>query len=163
MSAITTSQNIAPFLWFDGDAAAAMELYTSVFPNSSIISQKKWGPGTSFPPDWIMGGEIIIDGLKVNLFDAGPQFKFNESVSFFVSCDDQEQIDTYWKRLTENGGEESQCGWLKDRFGLSWQIVPTSFMKRVMRGEPARVGKMMQAMMGMKKMIIADLEAAYNS
>jgi predicted 3-demethylubiquinone-9 3-methyltransferase (glyoxalase superfamily) len=163
MNTISTSQNISPFLWFDGKAEEAMKLYTSLFPNSKIITSKKWGPGTSFPADWIMAGTIIIDGLKVNLFDAGPQFKFNESFSFFVSCKTQQEVDKYWNTLTAEGGMESQCGWLKDKFGLSWQIVPSSFMEKVSSGEPKRIGQMMQAMMKMKKMIVADLEAAYNA
>ena len=124
MSNVKSNQNIIPFLWFDGKAEEAMKLYTSLFPNSEIIASKKWGEGSGFPADQIMMGTIIIDGLKVHLFDAGPQFKFNESVSFFVECQTQEEIDKYWNKLTSDGGQESQCGWLKDKFGFSWQIVP---------------------------------------
>jgi predicted 3-demethylubiquinone-9 3-methyltransferase (glyoxalase superfamily) len=99
MATIKTAQNIVPFLWFDNKAEEAMNLYTSIFPNSSIVSKKKWGQGTPFPPDSVMAGTIIIDGLTVNMFDAGPQFKFNESVSFFVNCKTQQEIDFYWTKL----------------------------------------------------------------
>jgi predicted 3-demethylubiquinone-9 3-methyltransferase (glyoxalase superfamily) len=162
MSTVTNSQGITPFLWFDGKAEEAMKLYTSIFPNSSITTLKKWGEGSPFPADWVMGGTIIIDGLRVNLFDAGPQFKFNESVSFFVSCKNQEEVDRYWAQLTADGGEESMCGWLKDKFGLSWQIVPSFLMEKLSGGEPKRVGQMMQALGQMRKLNIAELEQAYN-
>jgi predicted 3-demethylubiquinone-9 3-methyltransferase (glyoxalase superfamily) len=163
METIKTSQNITPFLWFDGKAEEAMKLYTSLFPNSKIVTSKKWAAGSGFSPDWIMMGTIEIDGLRVHMFDAGPQFKFNESFSFFVQCKNQQEVDKYWNTLTSDGGAESQCGWLKDKFGFSWQIVPTFLAEKLNGGEPKRVGQMMQAMMKMKKMIIADLEAAYNS
>ncbi len=163
METIKTSQNITPFLWFDGKAEEAMKLYTSLFPNSKIITMKKWGGGSNFPPEWVMAGTIQIDGLTVNMFDAGPQFRFNESVSFFVGCKTQQEVDKYWNTLTADGGMESMCGWLKDKFGFSWQIVPTFLMEKMTSGDPKRSGQMMQAMMKMKKLIIADLEAAYNA
>jgi predicted 3-demethylubiquinone-9 3-methyltransferase (glyoxalase superfamily) len=162
MDSIKTSQNIAPFLWYDNKAEEAMKLYTSLFPNSKILTSKKWGAGSPFPADQIMMGVIIIDGLKINMFDAGPQFKFNESISFFVTCKDQQEVDKYWNALTADGGQESQCGWLKDKFGLSWQIVPSFLSEKLSGGDPKRTGQMMQAMMKMKKLIVADLEAAYN-
>lgn len=163
METIKASQNIVPFLWFDGQAEEAMKLYTSLFPNSKIVTSKKWGQGSAFNPDWIMMGTIEIDGLKVYLFDAGPQFKFNESVSFFVTCKDQAEVDKYWNALISNGGMESQCGWLKDKFGFSWQIVPSILAEPLKSGDPKRLGQMMQAMMKMRKLIVADLEKAYNA
>jgi predicted 3-demethylubiquinone-9 3-methyltransferase (glyoxalase superfamily) len=163
MATIKTAQNIVPFLWFDNKAEEAMNLYTSIFPNSSIVSKKKWGQGTPFPPDSIMAGTIIIDGLTVNMFDAGPQFKFNESVSFFVNCKTQQEIDFYWTKLIEGGGAESQCGWLKDRFGFSWQIAPAMLMERLSEGNPTRIGQMTQALWKMKKLDIAELDRAYNA
>ena len=163
MATLTSNQNITPFLWFDDKAEEAMNLYTSIFPNSKITGLKKWGPGGPYPADKVMMGTIIIDGLKVNLFDAGPQFKFNESVSFMVSCKTQAEIDTYWQKLTANGGQESMCGWLKDKFGFSWQIVPSFLGETLTNGEPARIGKMFQAVMKMKKLDIAELQRAYNS
>lgn len=162
MNNVSTNQQIVPFLWFDGHAEEAMNLYTSIFPNSSIVTAKHWGEGSSFPANWIMMGSIIINGLTIHLFDAGPQFKFNESVSFFVSCQSQEEIDNYWSKLTADGGVESQCGWLKDKFGFSWQIVPAMLSEKLNNGEPARVGQMMQALYQMKKLDIAALENAYN-
>jgi predicted 3-demethylubiquinone-9 3-methyltransferase (glyoxalase superfamily) len=163
MSTVTSNQNIKPFLWFDGGAEEAMKLYTSIFPNSKITSMKKWGPGTSFPADQVMMGSITIDGLEINMFDAGPQFKFTEAISLFVYCKTQKDIDAYWDKLTANGGSESMCGWLKDKFGLSWQIVPAMLGEKLTNGEPKRVGQMMQALLKMKKLNIAELENAYNS
>jgi predicted 3-demethylubiquinone-9 3-methyltransferase (glyoxalase superfamily) len=162
MTSIKNNQNITPFLWFDGKAEEAIHLYTSLFPDSEIITLKKWGEGTSFPAHWVMMGTIVIHGLKVHLFDAGPQFKFNESVSFFVSCKDQEEIDRYWNTLTSDGGQESMCGWLKDKFGFSWQIVPSILGERLSKGEPKRVAQMTQALYKMRKLDIAELEKAYN-
>jgi predicted 3-demethylubiquinone-9 3-methyltransferase (glyoxalase superfamily) len=162
MSNVTANQKITPFLWFDGKAEEAMKLYTSLFPNSEITTLKHWGEGTPFPAHWVMMGSIIINGLRVHLFDAGPQFKFNESVSFFVSCKTQEEIDTYWNKLTSDGGAESNCGWLKDKFGFSWQIVPAMLEEKLASGDPKRTGQMTQALYKMKKLNIAELEAAYN-
>lgn len=163
MSSLKLNQNIAPFLWFDGQAEEAMNLYTSLFPNSSVLSKKHWTADAPFPAHWVMMGAIVIDGLKINLFDAGPQFKFNESVSFFVSCNTQEEIDKYWTELTKDGGHESECGWLKDKFGLSWQIVPAMIEDKLSNGAPVKVANMMQAIWKMKKLDIATLEKAYNS
>jgi predicted 3-demethylubiquinone-9 3-methyltransferase (glyoxalase superfamily) len=162
MATITSTQNITPFLWFNDNAEEAMKLYTSIFPNSMITGLKKWDAGGPMQAGKVMYGTIVIDGLKVNLFDAGPQFKFNESVSFMVTCKTQAEIDNYWKKLTENGGQESMCGWLKDKFGFSWQIVPAFLSEKLSHGEPARVGNMFQAVMKMKKFDIAELEKAYN-
>lgn len=162
MTTIATNQQIIPFLWFNGDAQEAMELYTSIFPHSKILTSKKWGPHTPFNPDWIMMGSFCLNGLKIHAFDAGPQFRFNESMSLFVNCETQEEIDLLWDALTKEGGSEGQCGWLKDKFGLSWQIVPTILANKSENGIPQKVAQMMQAMMGMKKLDIAALDAAYN-
>lgn len=162
MSTVQTNQRITPFLWYDGKAEAAINLYTSIFPNSEIVQLKHWGEGTPFPANQVMMGTILIDGLRVHLFDAGPQFRFNESMSFLVSCKNQEEIDKYWSKLTEGGGQESQCGWLKDPFGLSWQIVPDLLQEKLKSGDPVKTGKMMQAIWKMKKLDIAAIEQAYN-
>jgi predicted 3-demethylubiquinone-9 3-methyltransferase (glyoxalase superfamily) len=162
MNNVTSNQHITPFLWFDGKAEEAMRFYTSIFPNSSITALKHWGEGTPFPANWVMMGSIAIDGLNIHLFDAGPQFKFNESFSLFVSCKTQEEIDNYWTKLTSDGGSESQCGWLKDKFGLSWQIVPAMLQEKLTAGDPKRIGQMTQALYQMKKLNIAELEKAYN-
>lgn len=162
MSELSTTQGITPFLWYNGQAEEAMNLYTSLFPNSRIKQLKKWGEGSHMPADQVMMGVIEINGLTLHLFDAGPMFKFTEAVSFFVSCKDQQEIDHYWNTLTADGGQESQCGWLKDKFGLSWQIVPAMLTERLTNGDPKRAGQMFQAVMGMQKLDIAEMERAYN-
>jgi predicted 3-demethylubiquinone-9 3-methyltransferase (glyoxalase superfamily) len=162
MSTVTSNQKIVPFLWFNGEAEEAMKLYTSLIPNSSIEILQKWGEDSGFNADWVRNGTIVIDGLKLYLFDAGPAFTFNESVSLFVTCKDQAEVDRYWEAFTKDGGQESQCGWLKDKFGFSWQIVPKFLADKLDNGDPKRTRQMMGAMMKMKKMIVADLEAAYN-
>jgi len=153
-------QKITPFLWYDGQAEEAMKLYTSVFKNSKIVSIKKWGEGSPFPKDQVMQGVFELDGLTFYAFDAGPQFKFTEAISMYVSCDTQEEIDHFWNKFTANGGEESVCGWLKDKFGLSWQITPPVLGELLGDKDKVKAGRVMQAMMKMKKIIIADLKKA---
>ena len=150
-------QKITPFLWFDGKAEEAMKLYTSVFKNSKIVSIKYWGEGSPFPKDQVMTGVFELDGQTFYAFDAGPQFKFSEATSFFVNAETQEEIDHYWEKLTADGGEESMCGWLKDKYGLSWQIIPPVLMQLMSDKDSAKAGKAMQAMLKMRKIIIADL------
>ena len=140
---------IYPCLWFDGNAKAAAEFYCSVFRNSTITM------------DTPMVVLFDLNGRKFMGLNGGPQFKFNESVSFVVECETQADIDHYWNKLTADGGQESMCGWLKDKFGVSWQIVPPVLGKMLSDKDKARSSRVMQAMMGMKKIIIADLEKAY--
>ncbi|HLP39743.1 VOC family protein [Lacibacter sp.] len=147
-------QKITPFLWFDGNAEEAMNFYLSVFKNSKQIATMP-GPGGS-----VMGVTFELEGLEFQGLNAGPMFKFNEAVSFFVKSDTQEEIDYYWEKLTADGGEESMCGWLKDKFGLSWQIVPPILGKLLGDPDREKAGRAMQAMMKMKKIIIADLQNA---
>ncbi|MBL7740596.1 MAG: VOC family protein [Chitinophagaceae bacterium] len=154
-------QTITPFLWFDGKAEEAAKLYTSLFKNSRIISMKYWGEGSPFPKDQVMMATFELDGLQFHAFDAGPQFKFSEAMSLFVNCDTQEEIDYFWNALTADGGQESMCGWLKDKFGVSWQIIPPQ-LGWLADSDKARAGRVMQAMMQMKKIIIADLQKAYD-
>ena len=155
-------QKITPFLWYDGKAEEAMKLYTSVFRNSKIINIKYWGEGSPFPKDQVMTGVFEIDGQQFYAFDAGPLFKFTEATSFFVNAETQEEIDHYWNALTADGGQESMCGWLKDKFGLSWQIVPPIMAEMFGDKDKAKVGRAMQAMMKMKKIIIADMQKAFD-
>lgn len=162
MNELVTTQAVVPFLWFDDRCEEAMNFYTSVFPNSKIKMIRRWGEGTDFPPEKIMTGSIEINGLTMHMFDAGPHFKFNEAVSFYVNCKDQAEVDHYWETLTADGGEESMCGWVKDKFGLSWQIVPQMIGERFDHGDPVRVGRMMQALWKMRKLDIAELDRAYN-
>lgn len=147
-------QKITPFLWFDNNAEEAMNFYLSVFKNSKKIAVMP-GPGNS-----VMGVTFELEGLEYKAINAGPRFKFNESISFFVNAETQDEIDYYWERLTANGGAESMCGWLKDQFGLSWQIVPPSLGKLLSHPDREKAGRVMQAMLQMKKIVIADLEKA---
>ena len=153
-------QKITPFLWFDGQAEEAIKLYTSVFKNSKIINIKHWGEGSPFPKDQVMTGTFELDGQRFYAFDAGPQFKFTEAISFYVNCETQEEIDHFWNKLIAGGGQESMCGWLKDKFGISWQIVPPVLGELLGDKDKAKAGRAMQAMMKMKKIIIADLKKA---
>lgn len=147
--------SITPFLWFDGQAEEAMNFYLSIFPNSKKLSVSP-GPGGK-----AMSVTFELDGQKFIGLNAGPHFKFNEAVSFFVSCETQEEIDDKWARLTE-GGSEQPCGWLKDKFGLSWQIVPPILGKLLGDKDPVKSNRVLQAMFKMKKIDIAALQKAYN-
>jgi predicted 3-demethylubiquinone-9 3-methyltransferase (glyoxalase superfamily) len=158
MSAVENYPRISPFLWFDQNAAEAVDFYLTVFKNSRRVSEFKittdGGPVPKGTPLTIV---FELDGQMFIALNGGPHFKFNEAVSFVIRCESQQQIDHYWDALTTNGGQESQCGWLKDKFGLSWQVVPARL------GELLRTPKAMQAMMQMKKLVIADLEYAAGS
>ena len=157
-------QKITPFLWFDDNAEEAMKLYTSIFPNSNVKEERRYPAGAPGG----MSGKIMtctfeLNGLEFIALNAGPIFKFNESVSFFVKCEDQAEVDRYWKALTADGGQESQCGWMKDKFGLSWQIIPKQLGELMGDKDPVKASKVMQAMMQMKKIDVVKLEEAYNS
>jgi predicted 3-demethylubiquinone-9 3-methyltransferase (glyoxalase superfamily) len=157
MSTLANYPRITPFLWFDGIAEEAADFYVSIFPNSRRIGELR-NPGDAPGPK---GGALTVsfelDGLRFTALNGGPAFKFSQAVSFVVNCDTQEEIDHYWSRLTADGGSEIQCGWLTDKFGLSWQVVP----RRI--GELVKHSKAMQAMMKMKKLDIAELERAAQS
>jgi predicted 3-demethylubiquinone-9 3-methyltransferase (glyoxalase superfamily) len=151
--------SITPSLWFDNDLEEAAEFYTSVFPNSKIESLNRYteaGPGA---PGDVVSGSFVLDGTRFVGINGGPQFPFTEAVSFMVNCQDQDEVDYYWDRLLE-GGLQSQCGWLKDRFGVSWQIVPDRLFELLNDPDPARAAAATKAMLGMGKIVIADLEAA---
>ena len=148
---------ITPFLWFDSNAEEAVNFYISVFKNSRRTDKLESSTDTTVPKGKILTVSFELDGQKFVALNGGPVFKFNESISFFVRCDSQEEVDYYWSKLTADGGAESQCGWLKDKFGISWQIVPAQ-LPELLKNPNA-----MQAMMKMKKLIIADLEKASKS
>jgi predicted 3-demethylubiquinone-9 3-methyltransferase (glyoxalase superfamily) len=150
------NKKITPFLWFDTQAEEATRFYVSLFKNSEILSIDRMGDdGPVFTTSFRLDGEEFI------ALNGGPQFKFNESVSFMIDCETQEEIDYFWNALLE-GGEPSQCGWLKDKFGLSWQVTPRRVMREVLAGsDPAGSQRAMQAMMQMVKLDIAQLKAAY--
>ena len=150
---------ITPSLWFNDDLEEAAAFYTSVFPNSSIEGFTRYteaGPGT---PGQVVYGTFLLDGHRFLGINGGPQFPFTEAVSFEIRCADQEEVDYYWFKLLE-GGQESQCGWLKDRYGLSWQIVPQRLYELVEDPDPARAAAATTAMMGMRRIVVAELEAA---
>lgn len=152
-------QKITPCLWFDTQAEEAANLYVSVFKNSRIKEVSHYGDAGPRPAGMVMMVSFELDGQEFVGLNGGPEFKFDEAVSFQVGCADQAEVDYFWDRLSE-GGEESQCGWLKDRFGFSWQIVPTRLIELVTDPEPARSQAAMQAMLGMKKIDIAAIEQA---
>ena len=147
-------QKITPFLWFDTQAEEAMNFYVSVFKNSKILSVS---PG---PDGKVMTGTFQLDGQEFMALNAGPQFPFTEAISFFVHCETQAEVDELWAKLTE-GGEESRCGWLKDKFGLSWQIIPAVLGELLQDKDPEKAGRVMQAMLQMSKIDIKTLQQAY--
>jgi predicted 3-demethylubiquinone-9 3-methyltransferase (glyoxalase superfamily) len=150
---------ITPCLWFDTEGEEAATLYTSVFPNSRITNVARYGSAGPRPEGTAMTVSFELDGKKFVALNGGPQYTFSEALSFQVSCETQEEVDHFWSKLSE-GGEEGPCGWLKDRFGLSWQIVPTALPKLLGDPDPAKAQRVMAAMLNMKKIEIAGLEEA---
>ncbi|MDG4666083.1 VOC family protein [Mycobacterium sp. 236(2023)] len=150
---------ITPSLWFDNDLEDAIAFYSSIFPNSSVESIERYteaGPGT---PGEVVSATFTLDGQRFIGINGGPMFPFTEAVSFTVACRDQAEVDHYWDRLVD-GGEESQCGWLKDRYGLSWQIVPDRLTELTTDADPAKAAAATRAMLGMHRIVIAELEDA---
>jgi predicted 3-demethylubiquinone-9 3-methyltransferase (glyoxalase superfamily) len=146
-------------LWFDTDGEEAAKFYTSIFPNSSVEKVTPYPSGTERAGQ-TMTVDFVLNGSKFVALNGGPDFKFNESISFMVPCDDQAEVDRYWTALIEGGGEESMCGWLKDRFGLSWQVVPAHLDELLSGSDPVKAERVTQALFQMRKIVIADLEAA---
>jgi predicted 3-demethylubiquinone-9 3-methyltransferase (glyoxalase superfamily) len=151
--------DITPCLWFDTEGEEAAKLYTSVFPNSRILDISRYGSAGPRPEGTVMTVSFELDGQKFLALNGGPQFSFTEAVSFQVSCETQEAVDAFWSALSE-GGEEGPCGWLKDRFGLSWQIVPTRLPELLGDPDAEKAQRVMQAMLQMKKIEIDGLERA---
>ncbi|TKR23599.1 VOC family protein [Cellulomonas hominis] len=153
--------SVHPFLWFDSQAEQAAALYTSLLPNSRVTETRTYPDGA--PDEFagrVMSVSFELDGLPVEALNAGPQFRFTEAFSFFVSVDTQDEVDRLWDGLIAGGGEPSQCGWLKDPYGLSWQIVPRALGELLGDPDPARAQRAMQAMLGMQKLDVAALHAA---
>jgi predicted 3-demethylubiquinone-9 3-methyltransferase (glyoxalase superfamily) len=148
-----------PCLWFDGQAEQAAAHYTATFPNSEILGVARYGPGTPGPEGEVMTVDFSLDGQRYVGLNGGPQFTFSEAISFQIMCADQEEVDHYWERLSD-GGEQGPCGWLRDRFGVSWQVVPIRLQELIDDPDPGRAQRAMQAMLGMRKMDIAELERA---
>jgi len=148
---------ITLFLWFDGQAEEAMLFYTSIFKNSKVLNVSRLGEGGK-----AMSVNFQLEGQELMAYNAGPEYKFNEAISLFVSCETQAEVDELWVKLTE-GGEAVQCGWLKDKFGLSWQIVPAQLPNYLNGPDPAGAQRALQAMLKMTKLDIAEIKAAYEN
>ena len=160
-----TTQRITPFLWFDNQAEEAVAFYTSIFKNSKVLTTAGYTEEASQAAGRPAGSVMVVDfqleGQRFTALNGGPHFKFNEAVSFYVRCKDQAEVDYYWNKLTADGGEESMCGWLKDRYGLSWQVVPAGMEEVFSDPDPTRAQRAMQAMLGMVKLDVEGLKRAY--
>ena len=160
-------QKITPFLWFDDQAEEAADFYTSIFKNSRVGNILRYGEEAARvsesgrPVGSVLTIEFEIAGQKFVALNGGPQFKFNESVSFVVNCETQDEVDYFWAKLTSHGGEESACGWLKDKYGLSWQITPTVLIDMLHDKDPQKAERVMKAMLQMQRIDIEKLKVAY--
>jgi predicted 3-demethylubiquinone-9 3-methyltransferase (glyoxalase superfamily) len=153
-------QKILPFLWFDNEAEEAMNFYTSIFKNSKIGKVIRYGEAGPGPAGSVLTASFEINGVEFVALNGGPQFKFTEAISFQIPCESQDEVDYYWDKLIEGGGKPSQCAWLKDKFGLSWQVVPTILPKLLGDPDRAKANRVMQAMLQMQKIEIGKLEQA---
>ena len=151
---------ITPFLWFDNSAEQAAQFYTSIFRNSKILQTSRYPEGAPGPKGSVMTMKFELNGQEFIALNGGPHFKFNEAISFVVDCETQKEIDEYWEKLTSGGGKEVQCGWLKDKYGLSWQIVPAALGQLMADKDPRKAKRVMQAMMKMVKLDIEALKKA---
>jgi predicted 3-demethylubiquinone-9 3-methyltransferase (glyoxalase superfamily) len=150
---------IIPNLWFDTEGLEAAEYYVSIFPNSKVTNVTHYNEAGPRPAGTVLTVEFVLDGQEFVAINGGPEFTFDEAISLMITCEDQEEIDYYWSKLTE-GGEEGPCGWLKDRYGLSWQVVPGGWAETLNDPDQSRAVRTMQAMFGMKKLDIAELQRA---
>jgi predicted 3-demethylubiquinone-9 3-methyltransferase (glyoxalase superfamily) len=151
-------QKITPFLWFDGNAEEAINYYVSIFKNARILNLRKWPDGVGKDGE-VLTGSFEIDGQQFHALNGGPQYKFTPAISLFVDCKDQAEVDELWEKLSE-GGHKDRCGWLTDKFGLSWQIIPRTLTQLMGDPDPAKASRVMQAMMKMDKIEIKKLEEA---
>jgi len=158
---MSPKQKITPYLWFDANAEEAMNFYVSTFENSKIVSVTRYGDTGPGPAGTVMMGTFQLEGQEFFALNGGPTFKFTEAISLFVNCETQDEVDALWAKLSE-GGSAGQCGWLKDRFGLSWQIVPRVLGELLQDPDPAKSKRVMQAMLQMGKIDIARLQQAYH-
>jgi predicted 3-demethylubiquinone-9 3-methyltransferase (glyoxalase superfamily) len=159
---MSTRHKITPFLWFDSNAEEAMNHYVSIFKNSKIVSVTRNGEAGPGPAGTVLVCSFELDGQEFSALNGGPMFKFTEAISMVVHCDSQDEVDDYWAKLSA-GGAPGQCGWLKDKFGLSWQIVPRVLIELMQDPDPAKSKRVMQAMMQMTKIDIARLKQAYHA
>jgi len=153
-------QKITPFLWFDKQAEQAANHYVSIFKNAKITATERYPEGGPGEAGSVMTVAFELDGQKFIALNGGPQFKFDEAISFVIDCKDQAEVDYYWERLLAGGGKQSQCGWLKDKFGLSWQVVPRQLFELTSGPDKARNARVFGAMMKMVKLDVAELERA---
>jgi predicted 3-demethylubiquinone-9 3-methyltransferase (glyoxalase superfamily) len=154
--------SISPFLWFDSQAEEAAQLYVSIFPHSSITNVSTYPEGGPLPAGTVLGVSFILDGLEFQALNGGPQHPFTEAISFFIGVDTQEEVDRYWDALIADGGEPGQCGWLKDRFGLSWQVVPRLLGELLGSRDSVAASRAMAAMMQMTKLEMRTLQDAFD-
>jgi len=152
-------QKITPFLWFDTQAEEAAKFYASVFPNSKILKTARYGEAGPGPKGSVMTVEFELDGQRMIALNGGPQFKFTEAISLSVDCKDQKEVDHYWTKLSQ-GGQESMCGWLKDKYGLSWQVNPAILGQLLASRDAKKAKRVMEAMLKMRKIDIAALKSA---
>jgi predicted 3-demethylubiquinone-9 3-methyltransferase (glyoxalase superfamily) len=155
-------QKITPCLWFDGTAEEAMNFYTSIFKNSKVEGVTRYGEDGPGPEGSIIGGMFVLNGQEFMVLNDRPDFKFTEAVSLFVPCETQQEVDELWEKLSA-GGEKGRCGWLKDKFGLSWQIIPTALPEMLQDEDPEKAGRVLQAMLKMDKIDVATLRRAYEN
>lgn len=155
-------QKIVPFLWFDANAEAAANFYVSIFKQSKVVNVSRYGDAGPGPKGSVMAVSFELEGQPFNALNGGPQFKFTPAISLFVNCATQAEVDDLWKKLTAGGGSEQPCGWLQDKFGLSWQIIPTALGRMLGDKNPKKAGAAMQAMLQMKKIDIQRLQQAFD-
>jgi len=153
-------QKITPFLWYDNQAEEAANFYVSIFKNAKVMGLTRYGEAGPGPKGSVLTAAFELEGEKFTALNGGPQFKFTEAISFVVNCATQEEVAYYWEKLTADGGAESQCGWLKDKYGLSWQVVPTILPELLQEKDPEKSNRIVQALMQMKKLDIAALKRA---
>lgn len=155
-------QKIVPYLWFDDQAEEAMKFYVSIFDNSRVVSVTRDEVGVGGPKGRVLVVQFQLEGQDFTALNGGPRFKFTEAISLHVTCETQDEVDRLWSKLTSGGGEESQCGWLKDKFGLSWQIIPRALGEMIGDKDPAKAKRAMEAMLQMRKIDIAGIKRAYD-
>jgi len=154
-------QKITTYLWFDNNAEEAMNFYVSIFKDSKIVELVRYGDAGPGPKGTVMAGTFQLEGQTFMALNGGPHFKFTEAISLFVNCESQEEVDDLWSKLTAGGGAPSQCGWLKDKFGLSWQIIPSVLLRMLADKDPEKAKRVMEAMLQMTKIDIGKLKQAY--
>ena len=157
---LNMGKRITPCLWFDGNAEDAANFYVATFPDSEILDVQRWGEGGNAPAGTVLTVSLRLGDTVFTALNGGPEFKFTEAVSFQIDCESQDEVDHYWNTLTTDGGEESCCGWLKDKFGLSWQVIPRRLMELLQDPDADKANRAMQAMLQMRKIDVAKLEEA---